>query len=154
MLRSRKLYTLLLIAVVFVNFSVNFYRSNLPPRKVAFRFLEVLYNDKNLDEALHLTSGYMRETLFRFKDTREATIFVFNRDFDSILITGESVDNPELYSERGGRIEIFFIGRKRRDSIKVSQTLTLKQIDDCWYVVRCTLTYIRKSHEKNTCIFI
>lgn len=136
MFRSRRLYIMLLIAIVFVNFSVNFYSRNLPPRKVAFEFLEVLYTEKSLEKALHLSSGYMKETLFKFKDSREATIFVFNQDFDSILITGQLVDNPELFAEKGGRIEVFYIGRKHRDSIKMSQTLILKQFDGCWYVVR------------------
>lgn len=124
------------MVVVFVNVSIGLFRSAQPPRRVAFEFMEALYNKKDLELAKHYATGDMKNALMQFDTAEDATQFLFNMKYDSILITGEEIDDRVNFTDRGGRIRIFFIGKTDRQNTKTSNIIRLVEVDDCWYVVR------------------
>lgn len=107
------------------------------PDYAAVTFMDCIYNDKNIDRALALSSESMARILSRYHSNRNVQRHIINLRYDEVTITpqGSNKIGRNQYADEA-TVTLFFTGFYNDDKIEDLRTVKLIREDGYWKVDR------------------
>jgi hypothetical protein len=103
--------------------------------QVAIAFFDALYNQKNLDKAMALSSPDFAKKLHRHRTAKQVAIRVCNMSYDSVKIEaglGDSQVRDEF--NKTGHLTLLFNGKRREKIFNELKKIRLIKVGEIWLV--------------------
>ena len=107
------------------------------PQYTAVRFMQSLYEDRNIDNALALSTERLARVMKRYHTNRNVQRHVLNLMYDTVEVSpegGDSVGRSEFARE--AKVILFFTGHYGDDKIDDIRTVEMVKVDGEWRVDR------------------
>jgi hypothetical protein len=105
------------------------------PQYTAVRFMQSIYEDRNIDNALALSSEKLARVMKRYHTNRNVQRHVLNLMYDTVEVSpegGDSVGRSEFAKE--ATVILFFSGHYNEDKIDEIRTVEMIKVDGEWRV--------------------
>lgn len=107
--------------------------SNIPD-STAVLFFEHIYQDKNLEGALKLSTPKMQRLLSSYHTNKSVQKHILNMRFDTVNIQPSTRSAGRNEFAKEAQIALFFEGELNGEVFKDMRVIELKRIDDKWKV--------------------
>lgn len=104
---------------------------------IAIEFFDRLYNQRDLNGALELTSAEYRPVLERYGSIVAIGRYLYGMNFDEVTIEADS-QGVQLYRDRAetARVQISFSGRQGQRHVETLRNVVMIQEDGEWRLSR------------------
>lgn len=104
---------------------------------IAIEFFDRLYNQRDLESALELTSQEYRPVLERYGSIVAIGRYLYGMNFDEVTIEADS-QGVQLYRERAetARVQISFSGRQGQAHVETLRNVVMVQEGGEWRLAR------------------
>lgn len=109
------------------------------PEYAAIEFFDHIYHDKNLDEALKLSSPTLKRLIASYHTNRNVQRHVLNLRFDKVEITPHTGSAGRNEYSKEAKVIMFFEGELNGNIIKDMRIIDLVRVDDSWKVDKISL---------------
>jgi hypothetical protein len=107
------------------------------PQYTAVRFMQSVYEDRNIDNALALSSERLARVMKRYHTNRNVQRHVINLMYDTVEISPEGSDGVgRAEFAREAKVILFFTGHYGEDKIDDIRTVEMIKVDGEWRVDR------------------
>lgn len=105
------------------------------PQYTAVRFMQSIYDDPNIDQALSLSTEKLGRIMKRYHSNRNVQRHVIGLMYDKVEVSPESSDSVgRAEFSREATVHLFFTGYYGEDKVDDIRTVEMVKVDGEWRV--------------------